>query len=56
MGVATELRRKKLKKLTLAGPRLKRVIYVIRHKDKHVSPAMRAFLDILRDTLQTPEK
>lgn len=44
LAVASELRRKKLKRLAVNGLRLKRVIYGIRHKDKTVSPTMRAFL------------
>ncbi|GMU84512.1 MAG: LysR family transcriptional regulator [Planctomycetota bacterium] len=40
-----DLRRGELKRIRLAGLRLSRPIYLVRHPDKHISPALRAFLD-----------
>ena len=54
LAVTTELRRKKLKRLAVTGLRLKRMIYVIRHRDKYVSPSMRAFQEMIRATLPAP--
>jgi len=47
-GLRVEFRQKKLKKLSVTGMKLRRPIYIARHADKHVSPAMEAFLKIVR--------
>jgi DNA-binding transcriptional LysR family regulator len=48
-GLEEDFRRQRLRKLNLSGLRLKRPIYLIRHADKHDSPVMEAFLDIVRE-------
>ena len=45
--VAREFRRRSLRRLPLAGLRLRRPIYLVRHADKYVSPVMTAFLEIV---------
>ena len=37
--------RLRLARLKVSGMRLKRPIYLVRHRDKHVSPVMEAFLE-----------
>ncbi len=44
LAVAPELRGKRLTKLPVTGLRLKRSIYLIRHADKRLTPAMQTFL------------
>jgi DNA-binding transcriptional LysR family regulator len=50
--VARELREKQLKALDWAGPSLDVGTYVLWHKAKWVSPAMAAFLELLKATAQ----
>lgn len=50
-GLQREIRGRRLKKLPVAGLRLKRAIFVVRHADKHTSPAMAAFLAFVQAAL-----
>ncbi len=43
-GIEPELRRGELKRIETRGLRLTRSLHLVRHPDKHVSPAIRAFL------------
>lgn len=45
--VAAELRRGELGRINLADLRLSRAIYLVRHPDKHISPVITGFLDLL---------
>jgi DNA-binding transcriptional LysR family regulator len=47
-GVADDLKRRRLKRLPVTGLNLKRTIFSVRHGGKHVSPVMRAFLELAR--------
>jgi DNA-binding transcriptional LysR family regulator len=53
MVVARELRQHQFKALRWAGPSLDIGSYLVWHKDKWVSPAMAAFRDLVRSTLET---
>ena len=46
-GIEPELRRGELKRMDVRGLKLTRPLLLVRHPDKHISPAMRAFMDIL---------
>jgi DNA-binding transcriptional LysR family regulator len=46
-GLNAELRYGQLKRVNVSGVRLTRPIYLVRHADKHMSPAMSSFLDLL---------
>ncbi|MEK6676825.1 MAG: LysR family transcriptional regulator [Planctomycetota bacterium] len=45
--IADELARKRVKRIAMDGFRLQRSIYLVRHIDKYVSPAMKAFCDLV---------
>lgn len=47
-GLKREIRRRQFKKLAVTGLRLKRVILLVRHADKHTSPVMECFLILVR--------
>ena len=47
-GLEREQHDGRVKKLPINGLRLTRSIYMIRHADKHVSPAVEAFLGLLQ--------
>ena len=49
--VERELRQKHIKALTWAGPPLDIATHIVWHKDKWVSPAMEAFVEMVRDNL-----
>ena len=49
--VHTGAARGRLRRLAVAGLSLRRPIYLVRHRDKHVSPTMAAFLGVLRPAL-----
>ncbi len=49
LAVTSELKSNKLKRLAVTGLRLGRLIYVIRHRDKYMSPAMQAFHGMVGD-------
>lgn len=51
LAIDADLRRKRLKQLAILGLKLRRRIYLIRHSDKHVSPLLKAFLDLLRSAI-----
>ena len=53
--VAHELRQDHLKALHWAGPSLDIVTHIRWHKDKWISPAMAAFMDLVKDKLQDSE-
>jgi len=53
--VARELRQHHLKALNWAGPSLDIATSIIWHKDKWVSPAMAAFMKMVKDKLADPE-
>ncbi len=53
--VARELRQNHLRALDWAGPSLDIVTYILWHKDKWISPAMVAFMDLVKDKLKDPE-
>jgi DNA-binding transcriptional LysR family regulator len=50
-GLAVGGKRLRLRRLPVAGLDLERPIYLVRHRDKHVSPAMAAFVEALRSGL-----
>lgn len=50
LAIAAELRGKRLKQLSVAGLKLTRTIHLVRHADKHLSPAIRKFLELVRST------
>ena len=47
-GLKREIRRRQFKKLPVTGLQLKRAILLVRHADKHTSPAMEWFLTLVR--------
>lgn len=47
-GLQHELRERRLHRFRIAGLRLTRPIFVVRHADKHESPQMKALLELLR--------
>lgn len=49
--VAQELRHNRIKALHWAGPSLDIATHVLWHKDKWISPAMQAFIDLCKDKL-----
>ncbi len=53
--VAGELRRRQFKALHWAGPSLDIATYIVWHKDKWISPAMAAFRDLVRETIDGSE-
>lgn len=55
IAVAKELRQHQFKTLHWAGPSLDIQTHILWHKDKWVSPAMAAFRDLLKDTLEDAE-
>jgi DNA-binding transcriptional LysR family regulator len=53
--VSRELRQNHLKALRWAGPSLDIVTQILWHKDKWISPAMAAFMKMVKDKLQETE-
>jgi DNA-binding transcriptional LysR family regulator len=53
--VARELRQNRLKALRWAGPSLDIVTHILWHKDKWISPAMAAFMELVREKLKDSE-
>jgi len=53
--VARELRQKRLKALRWAGPSLDISTHILWHKDKWISPAMAAFMELVKDKLKDSE-
>jgi len=53
--VARELRQHHLKALNWAGPSLDIAASIIWHKDKWISPAMAAFMKVVKEKLEDPE-
>ena len=52
ISVARELRQNRLKSLHWAGPALDIATHVLWHKDKWISPAMQAFVELSKDKLE----
>ena len=50
-GLRNELRRKRLARLPVTRLRLRRTIRLVRHRDKHDTPVMEAFLALVRSAL-----
>jgi DNA-binding transcriptional LysR family regulator len=50
--VARELRQLQIKALHWAGPSMDIATYILWHKDKWISPAMAAFMDLVREKLE----
>lgn len=55
IAVARELEQKQFKALNWAGPSFDIATHVLWHKDKWVSPAMAAFLELVKNQLDDPE-
>ena len=53
--VARELHQNRLKALQWAGPSLDIVTHILWHKDKWISPAMAAFMELVKDRLEDSE-
>jgi DNA-binding transcriptional LysR family regulator len=53
--VARELRQLQIKALHWAGPSMDIETYILWHKDKWISPAMAAFMDLVREKLEDSE-
>jgi DNA-binding transcriptional LysR family regulator len=53
--VARELRQHHLKALNWTGPSLDIAASIIWHKDKWISPAMAAFMKVVKEKLEDPE-
>jgi DNA-binding transcriptional LysR family regulator len=53
--VARELRQNRLKALHWTGPSLDIVTQILWHKDKWISPAMAAFMELVKDKLEVSE-
>lgn len=53
--VARELHQNRLKTLQWAGPSLDIVTHILWHKDKWISPAMAAFMGLVKDRLEDSE-
>jgi DNA-binding transcriptional LysR family regulator len=53
--VDRDLRQKRIKALHWTGPSLDIVTQILWHKDKWISPAMAAFMDLVKDKLQETE-
>jgi DNA-binding transcriptional LysR family regulator len=53
--VARELRQNRLKALHWIGPSLDIVTQILWHKDKWISPAMAAFMELVKDKLEVSE-
>jgi DNA-binding transcriptional LysR family regulator len=53
--VARELRQRQFKALHWAGPSLDISTHILWHKDKWISPAMAAFVQLVREKLEDPE-
>lgn len=49
-GLRDDIKRGRLKKLSVSGFRLKRPIYYVRHLEKHTSPVIEAFLSLAQAT------
>lgn len=55
IAVAREVRQYQFKALHWAGPSLDIQTHIVWHKDKWISPAMAAFRDLVKDSLDEPE-
>ena len=55
IAVAREIRQHHFKALHWAGPSLDIPTHILWHKDKWVSPAMAAFRDLVKETVEEPE-
>jgi DNA-binding transcriptional LysR family regulator len=55
IAVAREVRQYQFKRLHWAGPSLDIQTHILWHKDKWISPAMAAFRDLVKDSLDEPE-
>jgi DNA-binding transcriptional LysR family regulator len=55
MVVARELRQLQVKALHWAGPSMDIATYILWHKDKWISPAKAAFMDLVREELEDSE-
>jgi DNA-binding transcriptional LysR family regulator len=53
--VARELRQNRLKALHWTGPSLDIVTQILWHKDKWISPAMAAFMELVKGKLEDSE-
>ena len=53
--VARELRQNRLKALHWTGPSLDIATHILWHRDKWISPAMAAFMDLVKDKLKDSE-
>jgi DNA-binding transcriptional LysR family regulator len=53
--VAREIRQLQIKALHWAGPSMDIATYILWHKDKWISPAMAAFIDLIREKLEDSE-
>ena len=51
IAVETELAQKQLKKISWLDEPLETGVLMIRHKDKWISPALQAFMDLSRETM-----
>jgi len=56
ISIATELAQHRLQKLNWAGPAIELYTQLVWHKDKWLSPALQAFLEVTRETLQENKK
>lgn len=54
-GLRDDLRRGDLTQMSLAGLRLRRKIYLVRHPDKHLSPVIQRFLQLARPLSASPD-
>jgi len=52
IAVARELRQNQIKALHWAGPSLDIATHILWHKDKWISPAMQAFVELCKDKLE----
>ncbi len=50
-GLAGGIARGQLVRLPVTGPRLRRNLFLVRHRDKRLSPAASAFAGFVRDHL-----
>jgi DNA-binding transcriptional LysR family regulator len=55
MVVARELRLQQIKALHWAGPSMDISAHILWHKDKWISPAMAAFIDLVKEKLEDAE-
>jgi DNA-binding transcriptional LysR family regulator len=55
-GLISDLERGQLRLLNVRGFDLSRPIYVVRHRDKHISPAMATFEELVKISLRSKER